>query len=301
MSDYKSFRYFLTASENELINYIFEIGILWYRNCVTCGSITRLSSNGKSFVCRRSFNGRKCKTNIALFYHSIFYSTNFTLTDYFYCLNEWRKDVLPIIVAGDLECDTTTVSRLYAEFRKIFLFKIKDEIPEIIGGVGKVVEFDETLLVKRKYNRGRVLANQKWVVCGAERGNRENYFVEFVPHRSRRYLLPLMQRRIERYSTVITDDWGAYRNLERTCSGMNWNHLIVNHSRNYVNPENGAHTNTAEAVNSVIKRVLRKSGTNNGNIDKLLDKIMEKRHKIFKRGHLFDYMIGALVYYSLFH
>ena len=50
----------------------------------------------------------------------------------------------------------------------MLLEKVKNEIPIAIGGVGHIVEFDETLLVKRKYNAGRILSGKKWVVVGLQ-------------------------------------------------------------------------------------------------------------------------------------
>ena len=39
-----------------------------------------------------------------------------------------------------------------------YFYYIKNNEP--IGGTGQIVEIDEALLKKRKYNRGRILRNQ---------------------------------------------------------------------------------------------------------------------------------------------
>jgi hypothetical protein len=56
-------------------------------------------------------------------------------------------------------------------------------MPLKIGGVGKIVEFYETLLVNRTFHGGRDLSGQKWVVVVVERGEKTNYFVKNVPHK----------------------------------------------------------------------------------------------------------------------
>eukprot|EP00731_Ephydatia_muelleri_P001930 Em0001g1930a len=59
---------------------------------------------------------------------------------------------------------------------------------EKIGGVGKVVEIDESKFGKRKYNRGRRREGQ-WVLGGVERGSDE-VFMHIVPSRDAATLLP---------------------------------------------------------------------------------------------------------------
>jgi len=51
-----------------------------------------------------------------------------------------------------------TVCRHYGYVRKLFK-KIRNNNPEVLGGQNRIVEVDETLLRKRKYNKGRVKPN----------------------------------------------------------------------------------------------------------------------------------------------
>ncbi|CAF1282430.1 unnamed protein product [Didymodactylos carnosus] len=64
--------------------------------------------------------------------------------------------------------------------------------PGVIGGVGHVVEIDESAWTKRKYNRGRVVGNQ-WVFGGIDRDTRECFAVT-VDRRDPRTLLPIIQQ-----------------------------------------------------------------------------------------------------------
>ena len=96
----------------------------------------------------------------------------------------------------------------------------------------------------------------------------------------------------------MADDWSAYRRLERILAHMNYRHLIINHSQNFVDSRSGAHTQTVEGVNSVIKRCIRKAGTNLGDIRSIIDLVLVKRWKVFKRRNLWQYIIEGIVEYT---
>jgi hypothetical protein len=57
---------------------------------------------------------------------------------------------------------------------------------------------------------------------------------------------------IEPGTTVITDFWGAYHNLE----AQGYKHLTVNHSIGFVHPDTGAHTYTTESYCRHLKAYL---------------------------------------------
>ena len=54
---------------------------------------------------------------------------------------------------------------------------------------------------------------------------------------------------IEPGTTVISDNWAAYRNLE----SEGFTHRTVNHSIHFVDPDTGAHTNTIESTWRAVK------------------------------------------------
>ena len=57
---------------------------------------------------------------------------------------------------------------------------------------------------------------------------------------------------VDNRSTVITDCWKAYCELEQ----KHWSHLTVNHSINFVDPTTGAHTQNIESTWWQLKRNL---------------------------------------------
>lgn len=67
-----------------------------------------------------------------------------------------------------------------------------------LGGPGEVVEIDESLVVKRKYNRGRVLQRQDiWILGGIQRSNRRT-FACLIKRRDRHTLFAILEHFIEK-------------------------------------------------------------------------------------------------------
>ena len=61
--------------------------------------------------------------------------------------------------------------------------------------VGIIVEVDESMAVKRKYDRGRMVANQVWLFGSVERDtNGVECFIVPVVQRNHQTLLPLIQQ-----------------------------------------------------------------------------------------------------------
>ncbi|KAG0439534.1 hypothetical protein DMUE_2368, partial [Dictyocoela muelleri] len=78
------------------------------------------------------------------------------------------------------------------------------------------------------------------------------YYVEVVPNRRRETLLPIIER-ICRPGTIIwSDEWRSYNNLS-----LNFHHETVNHSINFINPDNGANTQTIESLWNKLKTRLK--------------------------------------------
>jgi hypothetical protein len=61
---------------------------------------------------------------------------------------------------------------------------------QVIGGVGKTVEIDESAFGKRKYNRGS-LRETHWIFGGIERGINKIFAVP-VPNRKRGTFWPII-------------------------------------------------------------------------------------------------------------
>ena len=95
---------------------------------------------------------------------------------------------------------------------------------EKLGGPNKIVEVDESKFGRRKYHRGHTVKGQR-VFGGVERESGRTFLVP-VPDRNADTLVAIIRDSIEPGTTVISDCWGAYRNL----NSQGFTHHTVNHS-----------------------------------------------------------------------
>ena len=73
----------------------------------------------------------------------------------------------------------------------------------VIGGPGRIVELDESLIERRKYDKGR-MARGKWLLGGVERGSNECFKCE-NNHRDHHVLIPIIKRHVRPGTLIITD------------------------------------------------------------------------------------------------
>lgn len=181
--------------------------------------------------------------------------------------------VKSVPLAADLideHLSSATLVSLFKLFRAIcFNGMMSNPVP--IGGPGCTVEIDESKFGKRKYHRGKKVEGQ-WVFGGY---CRESGLVFMLPveKRDRDTLLPEIQKWILPGTKIISDGWKAYRSIPEI-PGFNYEFAWVNHTKNFVDPVTGAHTQGIESSWRAAKSKYCPSG----------------RRKIYFRGHLAKYM-----------
>lgn len=156
------------------------------------------------------------------------------------------------VIVKEVCVSRNTVTKLINIFRDVLTYWLL-ETSEKIGGVGEIVEIDESAFGKRKYNVGRI-TKVRWVVGGIDRRSKK-CFLKVVDKRDANTLVNIINENVVSGSTIITDMWRGYRTLQ--VSGFQ--HFTVNHSTNFVSPNNkDIHTQTIESQWSKIKRDMRR-------------------------------------------
>ena len=78
----------------------------------------------------------------------------------------------------------------------------------------------------------------------------------YVSKRDARNLLPLIENNFWVGTEIVSDEWLAYRKLNR----YGFKHYTVNHSKNFIDPRSGRHTQLMECLWSCAKlKIIKRS------------------------------------------
>lgn len=241
--------YNICENEHELLAFLQTTKLLLNEKvCVRCNKdcyIIKIN-NKFNFACRKCRNQYGCAPKGYFLYNvKIRYDICLKIM-YLFLVNVTCKQCSEILGVSEQK-----LVDWYNFCREVCFVDLKSKSKKI-GGKGKHVEIDESVFGKRKYNKGRFKDGQ-WVVGGIERESGVCFF-ETVEKRDNKTLLEVILRNVEKETTIITDEWKGYKDLEQ----QTYKHLKVNHSKGFVNPYTNQHTNTIESTWGKVSKNLKK-------------------------------------------
>lgn len=121
----------------------------------------------------------------------------------------WVLEVRNADIARLLETSQCFISAISRRIRQVVGEDFKKDLP-LFSGVVEVAEFD---FIKRKIEIGKSKKSQKWVLVMVERKTGKKY-VEYIPERSRRVIIPIIQKFCQPGTIIITQKWAGYGRLE---------------------------------------------------------------------------------------
>lgn len=237
-----------------------------------CGRVKRLTrrqdrvnahNRGYLWICSRANDGLPaCRRERCVLHGTIFEDAKAPLTTILDLMVHWFFKSPVSMAAGQEDVSKKCAIHYYELFREVCVEVVLQIDDTAIGGPGLTVELDESHIYTRKYHRGRNIAlghRQQWMFGGICRETKE-VFMCLVPNRSGQTLIPIINRRVVAGSIIMTDQAAVYNMLRRPQHGL-WDHFTVNHSQNFVNPNDPTvYTNTLETTWRWAKYIIKPQG-----------------------------------------
>lgn len=262
----------LFPNELETIRQLIEFGALHKRtSCSHCTAEMQLymTEQKQVFRCPRFACGRRelsCRAG------SIFKGSKLQTLQIMRLARCWLLGMSHGITVQATGMSSRAVRTWYAAFREIISIDMKNN-KEKIGGLGMIVEIDETLLGRRKNNRGHHVEGV-WTIIGIERGPERRGFGVVVEHRDATTIRKVIQDNVCIGSTLYTDEWRGYIGISEAC---NVEHKTVKHKDGFKDMETGVCTNTVEGLNRAVKHSIPARFRNNQYAPQFIDQFFWKR------------------------
>ncbi|XP_039306916.1 uncharacterized protein LOC120358142 [Solenopsis invicta] len=247
----------VTHNKQQLIDFlIFHNLISSEITCPRCNNIVTINKEKLLFYCRKVYYEKnKHKKNVKRqcdFKASAKVDTWFSksklnletvcrLTAYYIMLRPPRQQFL----CTELQISEHSVVDWISFCREVCINWAEKKSTKL-GGPNIIVEIDEAKIGKRKNNCGRIIEG-KWIFGGYERGTKKVFLVP-VPDRTQATLLHLIKEWILPGTTIMSDCWKSYNCL----NSEGFQHLTVNHSMNFVNPDTGKYRHFKYVINKFI-------------------------------------------------
>lgn len=230
--------------EQTCIDYLIELRWPNGMICPFCNSKkTPYKLNDGKFKCA---NYKLCGQRIKSTTATVFEGTHISLDKWFYIIYQYainKKSTSSLQVGRDFGISNHTAWSAGHRIRNVF----SDEGLYKLSGV---VEVDEVFLSRDKIGRWGAISTRKQPIIGMiERGGK--VIVRCVNDRFEKTLTNLILKYVEPESTIYTDSWLGYKNLDKY-----YFHEWVNHKeREYV--RGTTHTNNIEGFWAIMKRSIR--------------------------------------------
>lgn len=199
----------------------------------------------------------KCKQFKKITEGTFFEKTQIQFEDFFVILFMWASNLSVKGVVNLTQNSKVLVVQYFRYFRDVCSWKLLNSPPKQIGGVGHIVEIDESAVSKRKYNRGKRVGRggkTVWVLGMYDKEEKEGVILH-VEERDKCTMLPEIQRHVKWGTTIWTDQWAAYNGLDN----IGFIHETVNHSNEFKS-KTGVCTNGVEGYWRTLKGYCRGKG-----------------------------------------
>lgn len=242
--------------------------------CPTCGNDMKLAKHGgddhQIWECTRTVDKIRHHKRVSIRDGSIFSGTHITIRTAILLIYEWSRETSVSDCAYDFDLSKKCVVEWFSKMRRIVGKEVKElSQSRLLGSDTDIVEIDEAQIGRRKAHKGRK-RKEVWVFGAVIRGTyHRQSFMKIVKNRKKETLQRVTERAINKnVKLLVSDSLASYEGLK----DAGYNHKMVNHSKNYISPEDKeVHTQTIESYWKHLRSFLSKKGA-------------------YKRGYLVSYL-----------
>nr|XP_055049136.1 uncharacterized protein LOC129434237 [Misgurnus anguillicaudatus] len=255
--------------------------------------------DGYQWICRRHRDRAASVRKGTIFYRSRRSLQNHL--EFIYRFSQGLRMRQIDLMEDGVAASSKTLSKMASVMRQVCcraINKLRSHGKMRVGGRHSFVMLDESKFShKRKYNRGRIgpawRRTKKWVLGILEISQTTRRpILKIVRGRSRNDLMPAIIRHVRRGTSIVTDEWRAYR---RSLVEEGYNHHTVCHKRHFVHPTTRAHTQHLERAWQTYKTdVWRHRGNRTTKLLKEHLRVIEWEYWL-ARNHIYD-ILGRLIH-----
>lgn len=226
--------------------------------CVKCSQFMKLdkfAGNKDGYIWRCKEKGCPSnRTRASIREGSFFKNINLTFLQTFKVLIRWSHKTPTTQITENLKICPETIRNLIQKFINLQVFY--DFSNNKVGGYGKIVQVDETMLnFKCKSHRGRSASNKSDALCIVEYdGHITRAYAELIPNKAANTLLPIICHNVVNGATIWTDEHKSYSALAKN----GFIHQTVCHKYSFINKQTGANTQAVESFNNELKLEIKR-------------------------------------------
>lgn len=256
-----------------------------------CGVICPKCSSQKIYKRKTDlrFKCKKCNRSFSATSGTIFHCTRLPLSKWFFAISiilNAKKGVSSLQLARTIGVNKNTAWYMQMRLRKA----MKEDIT-----LSGIIEIDETYIggalgnmkrdKRRKATPFKSGMTHKTPILGMkERGG--HVLLKVISHANKNIIRPILSRKINSHSTIITDGFGPYRTLGQEFD----KHVSINHEKKQ-KAKGIYNLNSIEGFFSTIKRAIigQYHQINSNNLPAYMDEIN------FKYNHMNDDLFSILI------
>lgn len=241
--------------------------------CRVCGgsmTAVKMADRLNDGICYRCPKHKAVRTSIRV--NSILNGMHISLGRFILLVYFWALQI-PLSQAQCMSgLNRSTVIAWYAKLRAICKSWLADHPPKL-GGPGRVVQLDETVVARRKIHHGRMIPT-KWLFGGIDSTSKECFLVH-VRDRSEQTWLSLIQQFIEPGSVIHTDESSGNINIGTLPVKPPYIQVTVTHREHFNHPKDNVGAQNIEGLWHSLRMKFKKTcGVPTESLDDYLEEFM---------------------------